>query len=151
MRDVDDDAMFDFSLAVFRVNGLLTRNGERLTAPAGQSSARWQVLGRAADSPRTVAAMARELGHARQSVQRVADVLAAEGLVVYIDDPADRRARRVAITPDGERALAHIMTRYAHWASRMRTLTDPAVVAQATAVLTAVGDAIESDLEKEET
>lgn len=140
------DELWALSLAVFRVNGLLMRNGERLTAPSGQSSARWQVLGRADDSPRTVAQMARELGLARQSVQRVADALEADGLVAYVDNPADRRARLVAITPAGARALSDIVARYSAWAERMAGMLDAADLASAAASLARVGDRIEADL-----
>ena len=84
------------------------RTGDRLTRSIGQSSARWQVLGRVGDQPQTVAQIARDMGHARQSVQRVADVLAAEGLVVYQENPADRRAQLLALTPQGAEVLKTI-------------------------------------------
>jgi DNA-binding MarR family transcriptional regulator len=140
------DALWNLSLAVFRVNGLLMRNGERLTAPSGQSSARWQILGRADHAPRTVAHMARELGLARQSVQRVADALEADGLVAYVDNPADRRARLVSITPAGARALGDIVERYSAWAERMAGMLDAADLASAAGSLARVGDRIEADL-----
>jgi len=140
------DELWALSLAVFRVNGLLMRNGERLTAPSGQSSARWQILGRADDSPRTVAQMARELGLARQSVQRVADALEADGLVAYIDNPSDRRARLVAITPAGVEALADIVDRYRRWTQEIALRLDADDLAVARAALDRVGDCIEADL-----
>jgi len=140
------DALWNLSLEIFRINGLLMRNGERLTAPSGQSSARWQVLGRADDSPRTVAQMARELGLARQSVQRVADALEADGLVEYVDNPADRRARLVAITPVGARALADIVDRYREWAGRMAGALDADDLTTAAGALVRIGDRIEADL-----
>lgn len=160
MRDIDSmlsicqhvpmtgkqDELWALSLAVFRVNGLLMRNGERLTAPSGQSSARWQILGRADDSPRTVAQMARELGLARQSVQRVADALEADGLVAYIDNPSDRRARLVAITPAGVEALADIVDRYRRWSQEIALRLDADDLAVARAALDRVGDCIEADL-----
>ena len=69
-----NDPLSRFALSIFWINGLLLRNGDRLTRSIGQSSARWQVLGRVGDQPQTVAQIARDMGHARQSVQRVADV-----------------------------------------------------------------------------
>ena len=56
-----------FAMSVFRVNGILIRAGEGITRPIGQSSARWQVLGRAY-RPQTVAALARDIGHARHAI-----------------------------------------------------------------------------------
>src|SRR5260221_4084500 len=98
---IPDDPLSRFSLSIFRLNGLLMWNGDRITGSIGQSSARWQVLGRVGYQPQTVAQMAREMGHARQSVQRLADVLAKEGLVVYKDNPADQSARLLELTPQG--------------------------------------------------
>lgn len=109
--EVPDDPLSRFSLSIFAINGLLMRSGEDVTRPLGQSSARWQVLGRAGYQPQTVAQMARDMGHARQSVQRIADALAEEGLVAYNDNPADKRARLVALTAQGETVLATIYAR----------------------------------------
>ena len=53
-----------------------------LAEPAGQTSARWRVLATVEDGPSTVAQVARSWGLARQSVQRVADVLVKEGQAV---------------------------------------------------------------------
>ena len=121
-----DDPLSRFSLAVFALNGLLTRNGDRLTRPLNQSSARWQVLGRAGYQPRTVAQMARELGLARQSVQRVADALAADGLVGYRDHPGDRRTKLVELTARGARTLAAIHANYGQWSEQVMTQLDGA-------------------------
>src|SRR5260370_37153750 len=102
------DPLSRFSLSIFRLNGLLMWNGDRITGAIGQSSARWQVLGRVGYQPQTVAQMARDMGHARHSVQRLADVLAKEGLVVYQDNPANRRAPLLELTPHGAEMLRTI-------------------------------------------
>jgi DNA-binding MarR family transcriptional regulator len=120
-----EDAWTQFAMSVFRVNGLLIRAGEGITEPIGQSSARWQVLGRAFE-PKTVANLAREIGHARQSVQRIADVLAAEGLVTYRDNPTDRRARLLELTSDGEEVLHAIYQRQVEWSLRIMRDLNPA-------------------------
>ena len=114
-----------FSLTIFRVNGLLMRNGDSVTRSIGQSSARWQVLGRAGYQPQTVAHMARDMGHARQSVQRVADVLAKEGLVRYKDNPTDRRAQLLELTPEGENVLAAIYALNEEWSRHIMAKLDP--------------------------
>ena len=54
-----EDAWTRFAMSVFKVNGLIIRAGEGITNPIGQSSARWQVLGRAYE-PTTVAKMAQD-------------------------------------------------------------------------------------------
>jgi DNA-binding MarR family transcriptional regulator len=76
----------------------------------------------------------------------VADALEADGLVVYVDDPTDRRARLVRITPDGGRALADIVERYRAWSERVAEVLDADVLASAAAELARVGDRIEADL-----
>jgi DNA-binding MarR family transcriptional regulator len=90
--------------------------GDALAEPAGQSSARWRVLAAVEDEPRSVAQIARAWSLARQSVQRVADRLEREGLVVYEDNPAHRRAKLVRLTVDGRRTLRRIQRAQRAWA-----------------------------------
>ena len=116
-----NDPLGRFALSIFWINGLLLRNGDRLTRSIGQSSARWQVLGRVGYQPQTVAQIARDMGHARQSVQRVADVLAIEGLVVYRENPANRRAPLLELTPHGADMLRTISSRNEEWTRHIIT------------------------------
>jgi DNA-binding MarR family transcriptional regulator len=74
------------------------------------------VLAAVEDEPRSVAQIARAWSLARQSVQRVADRLEREGLVVYEDNPAHRRAKLVRLTADGRRTLRRIQTAQRAWA-----------------------------------
>ena len=105
-------------LLVFRLNGLLLETGDRLAAPAGQTSARWQVMGVIDHAPLTVSQIARAMGLRRQSVQRTADLLAADGVAEFLDNPADRRARLLALTPPGRRALRAIERGQFEWARK---------------------------------
>lgn len=111
------EALTDLILEVFRLNGRLLAAGDALTRPFGQSSARWQVLGAIADEPRTVASIARNMGLARQSVQRTADVLERDGIVEFVDNPAHRRAKLVRLTRRGRRILDRITEAQAGWAN----------------------------------
>ena len=115
-RTASAEALTELMLEVFRVNGDLLAEGNRLTHPLGQSSSRWQILG-AVPTPQTVAAIARERGLARQSVQRTADRLAADGLVDYVENPAHRRAKLVRLTPLGQDVLDEITQAQAAWAN----------------------------------
>jgi DNA-binding MarR family transcriptional regulator len=139
-----DDPLSRFSLSIFRVYGLLMESGDRMTRSLGQSSARWQVLGRAGYQPQTVAQMAREMGHARQSVQRVADVLEREGLVVYKDNPADRRAKLVELTPKGVEVLTAIYTLNETWSQHIMAKLDPDQLTQLADALEKIADVLES-------
>jgi DNA-binding MarR family transcriptional regulator len=106
-------------LEIFRLNGRLLAAGDRLTRPAGQSSARWQVLGAVGEGPLPVAEVARRMGLTRQSVQRTADLLAAAGLVAYADNPSHRRAKLVTLTARGRSVLDRIDRAQVGWSNRL--------------------------------
>jgi DNA-binding MarR family transcriptional regulator len=74
------------------------------------------VMGVIDHAPMTVARIARVMGLRRQSVQRTADVLAADGVAEYLDNPPDRRARLLTLTPRGRRALRAIERAQFEWA-----------------------------------
>ena len=114
-RSPEADALTALILEVFRVNGDLLTEGDRIAAVHGQTSSRWQVLGALRNGPATVAGIAREMGRARQSVQRTADLLESEGVVEYVDNPAHRRAKLVRLTSAGEATLAGISGLQAEW------------------------------------
>jgi DNA-binding MarR family transcriptional regulator len=104
-------------LLVFRLNGLLLAAGDRMAEPTGQTSARWQVMGVIDHEPLTVSAVARVMGLRRQSVQRTADLLVADGVAEYLDNPADRRAKLLTLTRAGRRALRKIEAAQRVWAN----------------------------------
>jgi DNA-binding MarR family transcriptional regulator len=116
-RTAAGDAFSALVTRVFRLNGLLAAEGESLARPAGQTTARWQLLAMVENGPATVAQTARMLGLARQSVQRVADVLEDAGLVRYLDNPNHRRARLVELTETGRHALTEIQAAQRPWAN----------------------------------
>ena len=144
--EAPSDPLSRFALSIFKVYGLLMQNGDRMTRSLGQSSARWQVLGRAGYQPQTVAQMARDMGHARQSVQRVTDVLAREGLVVYKDNPTDRRAKLVELTPQGVEVLIAIYTLNETWSENIRAKLDPEQLTEIAEALENIGDILEANL-----
>src|SRR3954466_350054 len=110
------DAFSELVVRVFRLNGMLTAAGDALAAPAGQTSARWRLLAAVEDPPKTVAQIARAWSLARQSVQRVADLLERDGLVAYEANPAHRRASLVRLTPQGRAVLRRIQAAQREWA-----------------------------------
>jgi DNA-binding MarR family transcriptional regulator len=118
-RTVAGDAFSTLAILVLRVSGHLTAAGDELCKPVGQSSARWQVLASVDHEPATVAQIARTLGVARQSVQRIADVLTDEGLTAYEDNPAHRRAKLLRLQPEGRTALRAIQAAQVPWADAL--------------------------------
>src|SRR6516164_6589632 len=97
------DALTDFILDLFRANSLLLTAGDRLVAPLGLTSARWQILGAivSAERPQPVAWLARNLGANRQNVQRIINDLERDGLVAFETNPHHRRAQLVVLTDKG--------------------------------------------------
>jgi DNA-binding MarR family transcriptional regulator len=107
----------DIVLEVFRLNRLLLEAGDELTAPAGLTSARWQVLGIVEHGPAPVAQIARAMGLTRQSVQETANGLEADGFIEFAPNPRHRRARLLTMTPKGDAAMEVVRRRHAAWAN----------------------------------
>jgi len=95
------------AFAIFAANGRLVSAGNDLVAHLGLTSAWWQVLAalRYAATPLPTASIARNMGLARQGVQRIVDVLAVRGLVEFRANPHHRRAKLVVLTEAGLRAV----------------------------------------------
>lgn len=132
------DAFSALVVQVFRLNGLLAAAGDALAKPAGQTSARWQVLAAVEDAPATVAQIARAMGLARQSVQRVADVLEQDGLAAYEENPGHRRAKLLRLTSRGRSALHTIQAAQRAWADALGAEIGEADLRQASVVLARV-------------
>jgi DNA-binding MarR family transcriptional regulator len=113
------EAFTQLVLSVFRLNGLLLEAGDRMTAPLRQTSARWQVMGCIDDEARTVADVARMMGLARQSVQRIADLLVEDGLAVYSENPHHKRAKLIKLNTKGLKVLSTIEAAQRIWANKV--------------------------------
>src|ERR671923_387801 len=129
------DAFSELWVRVFLLNGLFAAAGDALARPAGQTSARWQVLAAIEDRPATVAQIARVLRLTRQSVQRVADLLAADRLASYEDNPSHRRAKLLGLTDEGREVLSAIQDRQRAWADSLGAEVGEAELRGASAVL----------------
>lgn len=118
-RSPAGDVFSRFAVQVLRLSGELASAGDALAAPHGQSAARWRVLAMVEEEGATVAEVARHLGLARQSVQRVADALVAEGLATFVGNPRHRRAKLLELTPAGLRTLRAIQAAQCGWADAL--------------------------------
>lgn len=116
---------------VYELAGELGKCGEHLAATVGQTGARWKVLSAASVGDQTVAQLSRRLGLARQSVQRVADAMDRDGLLRYCDNPAHRRAPRVALTSKGEATLRLLSVAAAEWENPLSANLKPRDLEQA--------------------
>ena len=107
-------------LEIFKVNGLLATEGDRLTTEYGLSSARWKVLGalEMSNIPLTVPQIARVMGLTRQAVQRLADAMEKNGLLVYQNNPHHKRAKYVVLTSKGKEIYYKIGEKQIPWANQ---------------------------------
>ena len=131
------EAVTELILEVFRLNGRLLAAGDELVGDIGLTSARWQVLGAIALSaaPLPVAHIARNMGLARQSVQRLVDEMTNGGLVRYAVNPHHRRAKLVLLTDRGEAVYQAAMDRQAPWADSLAAGLTPDAILSATSII----------------
>jgi DNA-binding MarR family transcriptional regulator len=105
--------------AVFAAHSAVLEYGDRANAAVGQSSARWRVMFNIAQGRGTVAEISRELDYARQSIQRIADLLVKDGLAIYTPDPDDRRRQIITLTDKGSAVLHEMETDFDRWSKRL--------------------------------
>src|ERR1700758_967242 len=90
---------------IYEIAGRFREYGEALARAVGQTQARWQVMSAASERPHTVPQIARVLGVTRQNVQRIADLLVAEGAAEYCDNPDHRASPHLVLTRRGQATL----------------------------------------------
>jgi DNA-binding MarR family transcriptional regulator len=139
------DALTELVLGTFRLNGLFLSVAEHMARPAGLTAARWQVLGAVLREPRTVSDAARAMGLTRQSVQRLADVLVADGLAEYVDNPRHRRARLLRPTEAGWDAIETIRPLQHAWTRQVTAHIGAEELRAAVAVMDRLIARLESD------
>jgi DNA-binding MarR family transcriptional regulator len=127
-----EDPLNDLVLRIFWLNGFFVDAADRLTAGSGLTTARWQVLGAVLHEPLTVAAIARNMGLARQSVQRTADLLVEQGLCEYSPNPAHRRAKLLSPTGRGQDSIRQLTPRVTAWSKRVWESVGDDVIGAAT-------------------
>jgi DNA-binding MarR family transcriptional regulator len=142
-----EQAITRLILAVFRFNGRLVSAGDRLVGAVGLTSARWQVLGALVlrDGKATASDAARVMGLTRQSVQRLATAMMAEGLIEPTANPRHVRAPLLTLSSKGRSAYAAAARRQSPWA---RTLAKGVPIAQL-ASTTALIEALSSRLDQQ--
>src|SRR5262249_58287121 len=79
----------------------------------------WLMRSLALLGPLTVPQIAQMRPTSRQRMQRLADELAAEGFVEFIDNPKHRRSKLVRLTPTGDASYRQSNARFLAVASTM--------------------------------
>ncbi len=98
-----------------------------------------------ASEPPTVARIARSLGYSRQAVQRVADVLAGEGHVVYAVNPHHKVSKLLVATAKGRAAYEQANRESAQWTERISQGLQAAELELALGVLRRIRRNLEQD------
>jgi DNA-binding MarR family transcriptional regulator len=143
------DVLTDIVLRTFRLNGQLLAAAETMARPAGLTAAWWQVLGAVLREPLPVSGIAREMGLARQSVQRIADLLVDKGMAEYLPNPAHRRAKLLRPTEGGWAAIARLRDAQHAFANRISAAVGERDLRQALGVLEKLIAALATDQEQE--
>jgi DNA-binding MarR family transcriptional regulator len=98
--------------------------------------------------PLTVPQIARMRPTSRQRMQRLADELAAEGLVKFIDNPKHRRSKLVQLTRKGEARYCEMNARFLVIASTMGVALSEADIRKTTEIVRQLSDDVKARSER---
>ncbi|AQQ15168.1 MarR family protein [Corynebacterium glaucum] len=118
-RTPEGDALTNLVMPVFELAAALDNAASSITEGSQITPALWQVLGLLIDEPLTVAVIARRLGRARQSVQRLANVAVETGIAEWRENPEHKRSQLLALTSHGYAELASLRPRQHQWANEV--------------------------------
>ncbi|GEM_PF-699523 len=94
--------------------------------------------------PLTVPQIALMRPTSRQRMQRLADELAAEGLVKFVDNPKHRRSKLVQLTAKGEARYRDLNTRFLATASTITVALGEADIRKATDIVRRLSDEVKA-------
>lgn len=126
---------------IVAANRLLREQGDDVAQAAGQTHARRMVL-QCADRGRPIADIARDLALTRQGVQRIGNDLVDDGLATYKRNPQHQRAKLLAPTAAGRRALLAIRSAHDEWISKLSDDTAGLDLDSLTVALRSILDAL---------
>ena len=98
--------------------------------------------------PLTVPQIAEMRPTSRQRMQRLADELADEGLVKFVDNPKHRRSKLVRLTPKGEARYRELNARLLSIASTMAGVLGEAEIRKAVEVVRQLSDDVKARSER---
>lgn len=113
----------------------------------GITNARWQTLSElfALEKRVTVSELARHMGLTRQAVQRLADDMASDGLVEFIENPSDARAMHLLLTEAGRATYHDALEREWQWTNAIAKDFDAEEIDCAVALLEAITQKMQTD------
>jgi DNA-binding MarR family transcriptional regulator len=98
--------------------------------------------------PLTVPQIAQMRPTSRQRMQRLANELAAEGLVNFVDNPKHRRSKLVQLTPKGAARYRELNARLLSLASTMGGTLSEAEIRRSTAIVRQLSDDVKARSER---
>ena len=98
--------------------------------------------------PLTVPQIAEMRPTSRQRMQRLADELAAEGLVEFVDNPKHRRSKLVQLTPKGEARYREWNARFLAIGSRMGVDLSEADIRRTAEIVRRLSDEVKAQSEE---
>jgi len=131
------DLMLEVAQCFFRVRALGQKRGFITNWGAGAFGFMRSL---ALIGPLTVPQMAQMRPTSRQRMQRLADELAAEGLVEFVDNPRHRRSKLMRLTRQGKTRYRALNARLLEIASTMGTDLSEPDIRKATAIVRRLSD-----------
>lgn len=135
------DLMLEVAQFFFRIRAVGQRNG-LITGWGGGAFGFMRSLARV--GPLTVPQIAEMRPTSRQRMQRLADELAGEGLVEFIDNPKHRRSKLVQLTPKGVARYRELNARFLAIASTMGVDLSEAHIRRTTEILRRLSDDVKA-------
>ena len=140
------ELMLEVAQCFFRIRAVGQRTG-LITSWGGGAFGFLRSL--ALLGPLTVPQIAQMRPTSRQRMQRLADELAAEGLVEFIDNPRHRRSKLVQLTPKGGRRYREMSARFLAIASTLAVGLSEGDVRRATETVRRLSDGVKGRSERQ--
>jgi DNA-binding MarR family transcriptional regulator len=143
--DAIAELMLEVAQCFFRIRALGQKTG-LITSWGGGAFGFMRSL--ALLGPLTVPQVAQMRPTSRQRMQRLADELAVEGLVTFIDNPKHRRSKLVQLTPKGHAHYRELNARLRSIASTMGVALSEPEIRQTTEVVRHLSDDVKARSER---
>jgi DNA-binding MarR family transcriptional regulator len=137
--------MLEVALCFFRIRAFGQKTGF-ITSWGGGAFGFMRSL--ALLGPLTVPQIAQMRPTSRQRMQRLAEELAAEGLVKFIDNPKHRRSKLVQLTPKGDARYRELNARFLVIASTMGVALSEAKIRKTTTIVRQLSDDVKARSER---
>lgn len=140
--EVVAELMLEVAQCFFRIRALGQKTG-LITSWGGGAFGLMRSL--ALLGPLTVPQIAQMRPTSRQRMQRLADELAAEGLVEFIDNPKHRRSKLVRLTPKGDARYREFDARFLSVASTLGAALGETDIRKAAEVVRRLSEEVKPD------